>query len=72
MSSSSKKRRAAPVEDGLRPMTAEDRKPRNLERVLPPISKATGGLKPGVDLGRTCDIQERDDFDSMECMKRVE
>jgi hypothetical protein len=38
--------------------------------VLPPISKATGGLRPGVDLTRFSDIQGMDDLEYMERMKR--
>jgi hypothetical protein len=60
------------IEEGLRLVTAEDRQRANARRVLPPISKATGGLKPGVDLTRFSDIQGMDDLESMERMKRFE
>ena len=56
------------IEDGLRLVTAEDRK--SQKRVMPRISKATGGLLPGVDLTRFSDIQGLDDLEYMERMKR--
>jgi hypothetical protein len=37
---------------------------------MPPISKTTGGLRPGIDLTRFSEIQGRDDLDSMKRMKR--
>jgi hypothetical protein len=60
------------IEEGLRLVTTEDRKPERARRVLPPISKATGGLRPGVDLTRFSDIQGMDDLESVERMKRFE
>ena len=38
-------------------------------RVLPPVSTATGGLMPGVDLTRLSDIQEIEDLEYVERMK---
>jgi hypothetical protein len=60
------------IEEGLRLVTAEDRKPANARRVLPPISKAIGGLRPGIDLTRCSDIQGMDDLKSMERLNRYE
>jgi hypothetical protein len=60
------------IEEGLRLVTAEERNPAKARRVLPPISKATGGLRAGVDLTRFSDIQGMDDLESMERMKRFE
>jgi hypothetical protein len=40
--------------------------------VLPRVSKATGGLRPGVDLTRFSDIQGLDDLEYMEHMKLLE
>lgn len=60
------------IEDGLRLVTSEDGKAASATRVLPPISKATGGLGPDVDLTRLSDIQGMDDLDSAERMKRFE
>ena len=53
-------------------MTGEDRKAAHAARVLPPTSKAKGGLRPDVDLTRFSDIQGMDDLDSMERSKRFE
>ena len=55
------------IEDGLRRVLAE-RTPGKLKRVLPPVSKATGGLMPGIDLGDSASIQELDDRD---CFPRL-
>jgi hypothetical protein len=35
-----------------------------------PVSKATGGLRPGVDLTRFSDYQEQEDLEYVERMKR--
>lgn len=55
------------IEDGLRLVVADEVKPPKAERVMPPISKATGGLLPGVDLK---DVQEIEDLEYVERMKR--
>jgi hypothetical protein len=60
------------IEEGLRLVTGEDRKAAHATRVLPPTSKATGGLRPGVDLTRFSDIQGMDDLDAMERSNRFE
>ena len=60
------------IEEGLRLVTAEERKPEARERVLPRISKATGGFRPGVDLTRFSEVQGMDDLEYMERMKRFE
>jgi hypothetical protein len=60
------------IEDGLRLATAENRNSTRTNRVLPPISVATGGLMPGVDLSDTAALQEMDDLDYIERMKRFD
>jgi hypothetical protein len=40
--------------------------------VLPPTSKATRGLRPGVDLTRFSDVQGMDDLDAMERSNRFQ
>jgi hypothetical protein len=60
------------IEDGLRLVTAENRTPAEAKRVLPRVSKATGELRPGVDLTRFSDIQGLDDLEYMERMKLLE
>lgn len=57
------------IEDGLRRVVSEERKPTKPKRKLPPISKATGGLLPGVDLTRFSDYQEMEDLEYVERMK---
>jgi CopG-like RHH_1 or ribbon-helix-helix domain, RHH_5 len=57
------------IEDGLRLVVAETRKSAKQKRVLPPVSKATGGLMPGIDLTRFSEIQEMDDLEYVERMK---
>jgi hypothetical protein len=57
------------IEDGLRLVVAETRKPAKQKRVLPRVSKATGGLMPGVDLTHFSTIQEMDDLEYVERMK---
>jgi hypothetical protein len=57
------------IEDGLRLVVAETKKSAKQKRVLPPVSKATGGLMPGIDLTRFSEIQEMDDLEYVERMK---
>lgn len=57
------------IEDGLRRVVSDDGSVR-LPRVMPRISRATGGLLPGIDPTRLSDIQERDDLEYVERMKR--
>jgi hypothetical protein len=56
------------IEDGLRLVVADDRKAG--KRVLPPVSKATGGPMPGVDLTDLSVLQEMDDLEYVGRMKR--
>lgn len=51
------------LEEGLRLVTAE-RKPEKRKRVLPRVSKAGGGLMPGVDLARLSAFEDLDDLDA--------
>jgi CopG-like RHH_1 or ribbon-helix-helix domain, RHH_5 len=55
------------VEEGLRLVTDESRKPAKAKRVLPPISKATAGFK--VDLTSFSALQEIEDAEYVEQMK---
>ena len=57
------------IEDGLRLVTVEDRKPAKAKRILPRISKATGGLMPGIDISNSAALQEMDDLEYIERMK---
>ncbi len=58
------------IEDGLRLVVAEGERAAKHRRVLPPISEATGGLMAGVDLTDLSALQEADDLDRLEHMKR--
>jgi hypothetical protein len=50
------------IEDGLRLILAERRKRNKQKRILPPVSKATGGLMPGVDLADLSAVHDMEDL----------
>jgi hypothetical protein len=58
------------IEDGLRLKIAQREKAPSAKRVMPRVSKATGGLLPGVDITKFSDIQGQDDLEYAERMKR--
>jgi hypothetical protein len=57
------------IEDGLRLVVAENKKAAKKKRVLPRVSKATGGPMPGVDITRFSALEEMDDLEYVERMK---
>lgn len=58
------------IEEGLRVVIAGPGKPEKSKRVvLPRISKAIGGLLPGVDLTRLSDLQAIEDRDYLKRVK---
>jgi hypothetical protein len=57
------------IEDGLRLVVDNVGKPAKRKRSPIPVSKATGGLLPGVDLTRFSDYQEMEDLEYVERMK---
>jgi hypothetical protein len=57
------------IEDGVRAMVAESRKRAKKKRVMPRISKATGGPAPGVDYTSLSALEELDDLEYVERMK---
>jgi hypothetical protein len=57
------------IEDGLRAIVAERGKTDKGKRVLPRVSKATGGLMPGIDIADSAALQEMDDLEYVERMK---
>jgi hypothetical protein len=59
------------IEDGLRLVVAENDRKQKPKRVSPPVSKATGGLLPGIDLTRFSDYQEMEDLEYIEHLKRL-
>ncbi|MEJ0069957.1 MAG: DUF2191 domain-containing protein [Pseudomonadota bacterium] len=59
------------IEDGLRLVVADADKPPRRKRVMPRISKAEGGLMPGVDLTDLSSLQEIEDLDDVRRIKRL-
>jgi hypothetical protein len=50
------------IEEGLRIAVAEHCRVATAERILPRVSKATGGPMPGVDLADSSTLQEIEDL----------
>jgi uncharacterized protein DUF6364 len=50
------------IEDGLRRVLSE-RAPKQPPRSLPPVSTATGGLRPGINLNDSAQLQGIEDLD---------
>ena len=57
------------IEDGLRLVMADKRRKAPPRRVLPRVSKATGGTLPGIDISDSAAIQELEDLEYLERMK---
>jgi hypothetical protein len=58
--------------DGLQLVTSEHQKMAKPRRVMPRVSKATGGLMPGLDLTDSSSLQEMDDLEYVRRMKTFE
>jgi hypothetical protein len=58
------------IEDGLRAVVGEHRKTEKRRPVMPRVSKAGGGLMPGIDLTDPSTLQEADDLDYVRRMQR--
>jgi hypothetical protein len=58
------------LEEGLRLVILENRRSGRAKRILPPASKATGGLMPGVDMTKLAALEELEDLERVERMKR--
>ena len=56
------------VEDGLRYLVSDKPRGEKRERTMPPVSKETGGMMPGVTTFK--DIEELEDLDYVERMNR--
>lgn len=54
------------IEDGLRRVLDERAPAGKADRILPPVSAATGGLMPGIDLNDTAALQEINDLSHAE------
>ncbi len=57
------------IEDGLRQVVADNRKPTRTKRILPRFSTATGGPYPGIDISNSAQLQEIEDLEYVERMK---
>ena len=57
------------IEDGLRRVLNEPLSTKKPRRILPRVSDAKGGLKPGIDLNDTAALQELEDLDYAERLK---
>jgi hypothetical protein len=57
------------IEEGLRLVVAEKRTIPKTKRVLPPVSTATGGPYPGIDVSDSAALQEMDDLEYAERLK---
>jgi hypothetical protein len=58
------------IEDGLRRVVSDERQAKSAQRVLPRVSKATGGPMPGIDLTDFSALQELEDLEYVARMKR--
>jgi hypothetical protein len=52
------------IEDGLRRVLDERRPSRRVERILPPVSSATGGMMPGINLDDSAALQAVEDLEA--------
>lgn len=57
------------IEDGLRKVVTQKAGKTSAERILPRVSKATGGLLPGIDISNSAAIQEMEDLEYVERTK---
>jgi hypothetical protein len=57
------------IEEGLRLVVSEKRKPPRADRGSLPLSTATGGPLPGVDISDSAALQEMEDLEYVERMK---
>lgn len=57
------------IEDGLRYVVSDQRSEKKKERIMPPVSKATGGLMPGIT-NPWRDTEEMDDLEYIERLNR--
>jgi hypothetical protein len=53
------------IEDGIRRVLNDRNKLRPAQRPLPPVSIATGGVRPGIDLNDSAALIELDDQEAV-------
>jgi hypothetical protein len=58
------------IEEGLRLVVSDSRKAVKRERGLIPLSTATGGPLPGIDISDSAALQEMEDIEYVERMKQ--
>ena len=58
------------IEDGLRRVVTEKPKPLPPNRIEIPVSKATGGLQPGMENLTFSQLQELDDLEYVERLRK--
>ena len=58
------------MEDGLRYVVEEQRKTNSTKRKLPRISTATGGMRPGLEGMTFSQLEELDDLEHIELLRR--
>jgi hypothetical protein len=58
------------IEDGLRLVTAEERKSSEAPRILPRVSKATGGMRPGMEKMSFSELEELDHLEYIERLNK--
>jgi hypothetical protein len=58
------------IEEGLRLVVSEKQRPANAKRVMPRCSDATGGPFPGIDISNSAALQEMEDLEYVERLKR--
>ena len=51
------------IEDGLRLVLSDRGTAKAQKRTMPPVSKARGGLRPGIDLSDSASLHELEDLD---------
>lgn len=59
------------IEEGLRLVVSDKPKAIGKQRVLPPVSTATGGTWPGIDISNNAALQEMDDLEYVSLMNRL-
>ena len=57
------------IEDGLRLVVAADNKKATKRKISLPVSTATGGPMPGIDISNSAALQEMEDLEYVERMK---
>jgi hypothetical protein len=56
------------IEEGLR-LVVFPKSKEKAKRVMPRVSRATGGPRPGIDISNSAALQEMDDLEYVERMK---